>query len=242
MGEKDRVEKVEVRWPSGDVQHFGPLDAGYLYDVVEGSVALTKRPLTPRKEIPAGGGLNADNRARLHSTWFWEPVPIPVKVKGPALLVLHAGESLPTWTVPVSPIDLRKAATDTAAAPWRDLAAGSHWENQAEDLKQYTGIAWYRVDVEIPADWPEVDSRAVFEGVDDSFELWLDGESLGRRGDPATKTTIWLEPQVLELGRRLRPGRHSLTLRVVDHAGSGGLWKPASITTGPVGEVRRLLQ
>ena len=116
LGEKDRVEKVEVRWPSGDVQHFGPLDAGYLYDVVEGSVELTKRPLTPRKEIPAGGGLNADNRARLHSTWFWEPVPIPVKVKGPALLVLHAGESLPTWTVPVSPIDLRKAATDTAAA------------------------------------------------------------------------------------------------------------------------------
>lgn len=130
---------------------------------------------------------------------------------------------------------------DAGAAPWRDLRAGAHWENQAEDLRHYTGIAWYRIDVELPADWPAQPVRAVFEGVDDSFELWLDGVAVGRRGDPATGTSIWLEPQVLELGQ-LTPGRHSLALRVVDHAGSGGLWKPAYLTTGPTGAVRDLLQ
>ena len=115
-----------------------------------------------------------------------------------------------------------------------DLRAGAHWENQAEDLKHYTGVAWYRIDVPVPADWRDLDARAVFEGVDDSFELWLDGEPAGRFGDPATKTTIWLERQVAELGRRLRPGQtNTLVLRVVDHAGSGGMWKPAFLTTGP---------
>ena len=85
------------------------------------------------------------------------------------------------------------------------------------------------------------DARAVFEGVDDSFELWLNGEPAGAFGDAATKTTIWLERQTAELAQRLRPGaRNTLVLRVVDHAGAGGLWKPAFLTTGPAAASRFL--
>lgn len=132
--------------------------------------------------------------------------------------------------------------TDVATAEWRDLKAGSHWENQAEDLKHYTGIAWYRVDVLVPEDWQGRDARVVFEGVDDSFEFWLNGEPAGSFGDPVTRRTIWLERQVAELGQRLRPGAtNTLVLRVVDHAGSGGLWKPVYLTTGPADAASRLL-
>lgn len=155
---------------------------------------------------------------------------------------------LPVWRFRTDPDDQGRAAnwqdpkTDVAGAPWRDLRAGAHWENQAEDLRHYTGVAWYRLDVPVPADWRDLDARAVFEGVDDSFELWLDGEPAGRFGDPATKTTIWLERQVAELGRRLRPGQtNTLVLRVVDHAGSGGMWKPAFLTTGPASPTDPLL-
>jgi sialate O-acetylesterase len=122
---------------------------------------------------------------------------------------------------------------DASSAPWRELRAGAHWEGQGDDLKHYTGVAWYRLDVDVPAAWQGASVRAVFEGVDDSFELFVDGQSVARRGDPATKTTIWLEKQVVELGDRLPPGRHTLALRVVDHAGAGGLWRPAFLTTGP---------
>lgn len=155
---------------------------------------------------------------------------------------------LPVWRFRTDPEDAGRAAnwqapdTDARAAPWRDLRAGAHWENQAEDLRHFTGVAWYRIDVDVPADWAGLAARAVFEGVDDSFELWVDGEPAGRFGDPEQKITIWLERQVAELGQRLRPGRrNTLVLRVVDHAGSGGLWKPAFLTTGPADSRSRLL-
>ena len=125
-------------------------------------------------------------------------------------------------------------ATDVSAAPWRDLRAGAHWENQADDLKHYTGIAWYRIDVAVPDDWRDLAARAVFDGIDDSGELWCNGELVATFGDAATKTSIWLQRQVAELGTRLVPGQtNTLVIRVVDHAGAGGLWKPAYLTTGP---------
>lgn len=155
---------------------------------------------------------------------------------------------LPTWRFRTDPDDQGRSAgwqtpaTDASQAPWRDLRAGAHWENQAEDLRQYTGVAWYRVDVDVPADWQAQQARAVFDGVDDSFELWLNGEPIAAFGDPATRTSIWLERQVAELGQRLVAGRrNTLVLRVVDHAGSGGLWKPVFLTTGPAGKGEPLL-
>jgi hypothetical protein len=36
LGDAARVESVEVRWPFGATQRFGPLDAGHLYELVEG--------------------------------------------------------------------------------------------------------------------------------------------------------------------------------------------------------------
>ena len=155
---------------------------------------------------------------------------------------------LPTWRFRTDPEDAGRAAewylptTDTNTAAWRDLQAGSHWENQGEDLQHFTGVAWYVVTVYVPEDWDGLDARAVFEGVDDSFECWLNGESVGRFGDPATEHTIWLERQTAELGRRLKPGQaNTITLRVVDHMGAGGLWKPVFLTTGPIGRRSRLL-
>ena len=147
---------------------------------------------------------------------------------------------LGVWRFRTDPGDEGRAAnwqassTDASAAPWRELQAGSHWENQAEDLKHYTGVAWYRIDVPVPAEWQGLAARAVFDGIDDSGELWCNGELVASFGDAATKTSIWLQRQVAELGTRLQAGKtNTLVLRVVDHAGAGGLWKPACLTTGP---------
>lgn len=177
--------------------------------------------------------------------------PAPKRELAPATIAALRGLfaeqrlDLPTWKFTMDPDDqglaagFAKPAFD--ASSWRDMPAGSHWENHGDDVKHYTGIAWYRVDFELGAAWAGQPARAVFEGIDDSAIVWLDGREVSRFGDPATQTTIWLETQTAELGP-LAPGNHTLTLRVVDHAGAGGLWKPVYLTSGPVGEVRTLLE
>ncbi len=72
---------------------------------------------------PAAPGLvstpepRVDNRARPFTTWLWEPVPLPEKRRGPALLVLHAGEALPAISRPhPNPGSAQRRPADLAAA------------------------------------------------------------------------------------------------------------------------------
>jgi hypothetical protein len=181
--------------------------------------------------------------------------PAPKRALSPATLAALRGLlveqriALDEWRFRIDPKDaglaagFEKPATDVSG--WRTIRAGAHWEGQGEDqgtsLEQYDGAAWYRVDVDVSASFAEHDARAVFEGIDDSAIVWLDGAEVGRFGDPATRKTVWTERSVAELGR-LAPGRHALVVRVVDHAGAGGLWKPVFLTTGPTGAVSTLLE
>ena len=80
----------------------------FFMKLTEGSPELRAKPLAPRKEWPADVAFPIDNGARVETTWFREPVPLPEKRRGPALLVLHAGEPLPRYSVPVETVDLRR--------------------------------------------------------------------------------------------------------------------------------------
>ncbi|MGA0061274.1 MAG: hypothetical protein ACO3RU_17005, partial [Planctomycetota bacterium] len=74
-----------------------------------------------------------------------------------------------------------------------------------------------------------------FEGVDDSYRLYLDGREIARHGDPETGETVWLIRTTADLTPHVVPGKtHSLVLRVVDHNGAGGLHRPVWMTNGPV--------
>ncbi|MSR37927.1 MAG: hypothetical protein EXS02_03710 [Planctomycetes bacterium] len=155
--------------------------------------------------------------------------------------------NLPIWRFRTDPKDEGLAgswqlpSTDTAPLPWREMRAGAHWENQASDLQQFTGIAWYQLVIVVPESFRNQPARLVFEGIDDSATVWLDGEAIAQFGDAKTETSVWLQASVAELGLRLEPGPHTLALRVVDHQGSGGLWRAAYLTTGPAAG-NRLLQ
>ena len=116
LGEGERAEKVRIHWPSGNVQELPPLAAGFLYEVTEGSAEVGAHRLRPRRELPEDVPFSVDNRARLHTTWLWEPVPLPEKRRGPALLVVHAGEPLPRLAVSLELLDLRQARPELTAA------------------------------------------------------------------------------------------------------------------------------
>ncbi|MBI5850090.1 MAG: hypothetical protein HZB39_03495 [Planctomycetes bacterium] len=144
---------------------------------------------------------------------------------------------LAEWQLALDPKDIGLANGwsdgEGDGAEWRPIRAGAHWE--AQGVPHYDGVAWYRIDVDVPVDWAGKPITAVFEGVDDSYRLYADGEERGRFGDPATGETVWLIRTTCDLGPHLTAGRrHRLVLRVVDHVGAGGMHKPARLTTGPV--------
>ncbi len=118
LADKPRAEKVRIIWPNGAVQQLPPLEAGFLYQITEDAVtppvAQALKPAASRlvsTQDPA-----VDNQARPFTTWLWEPVPLPEQRKGPALLVLHAGEPVPQYSTPTQALDLRTAPPDLAAA------------------------------------------------------------------------------------------------------------------------------
>ncbi len=116
LGDRERAEKVRIHWPSGEVQELSNLAAGFLYEVEEGNPKVASKPLRASAPLPDDIHFETDNRARLQTTWFWEPVPLPEKRRGPGLFVVHAGEPLPKLDVAVDSLDLRKADPDLAAA------------------------------------------------------------------------------------------------------------------------------
>lgn len=116
LGERELAGKVRIHWPSGRVQDLPPLAAGFLYEVTEGSAEVRSQRLRPHTPLPEDAPFQVDNLARLMTTWLWEPVPLPEKRSGPAILVVHAGEPLPELSVPLETLDLRQAHPDLAAA------------------------------------------------------------------------------------------------------------------------------
>lgn len=166
LGDRERAEKVRIEWPSGAVQELTPLAAGFVYEVTEGSGEIRSRPLLPRRELAGDVPIAVDNQSRLHTTWLWEPVPLPENRPGPALLALHAGEALPRLPVPVQTLDLRKADADLVAA--------------YAIFRRY--LFDYRVDLETPL-WLLIDSqgmvRKIYEEAPSAETARADLGSLG---------------------------------------------------------------
>ena len=97
LGEAQTAKQVRVRWPSGQEQTFTSLAAGHLYEIDESSPEPVPRPFKTRvgqdSILQAGfqpaSCPDCDNQPRLHTTWFLEPIPLPIPAKAPGLLVVE---------------------------------------------------------------------------------------------------------------------------------------------------------
>jgi tetratricopeptide (TPR) repeat protein len=171
LGDRNTAAKLKIQWPSGTVSEFGPLQSGFLYEAVEGSSQLRRMPLKSGAESPAQPErlphkTTGDNKARLHTTWFWEPVPLPDRRRGPALLFIHAGEPAPRLAAPVEQLDLRKVPEQIAAA--------------YAIFRRY--LFDYRVDLETPIFLlidNESRARKIYESAPDDATVQADVRSLG---------------------------------------------------------------
>jgi hypothetical protein len=115
---------------------------------------------------------------------------------------------------------------------WKDIRIGAAWESQG--YPALDGWAWYRLEVEIPARWQGRDVFLSFEGVDDVYELYINGEEAGQGGDLATKKDAFNEKKSHNITQFVKPGERAvLAVRVHDWYGAGGIFRP--VTLGTVG-------
>ena len=107
---------------------------------------------------------------------------------------------------------------------WKPIEIREWWQPQGYMV---SGLAWYRVEVDVP---PLASTKGVilaFGAVDEQAWVWVNGQFAGEH---AFGPEGWQSPFEIEVGRLLRPGRRNLiAVRVHDSAGVGGIWKGVKI-------------
>jgi hypothetical protein len=230
----DHVDPILAFWDTHDIREVRPWILASTTRVGRGRLGLTTLA-----DDSAAGRLVLEALAETLSSG-----PDPRRAL-PDALVESLGAALDAEAVPIDrfeialdPEDVGREAQwadggEHAGAAWRAIRPARHWE--AEGIPGYDGVAWFRTQIEVPTSWRDRPITAVFEGVDDSYRLYLDGREIARHGDPETGETVWLIRTTADLTPHVVPGKtHSLVLRVVDHNGAGGLHRPVWMTNGPV--------
>jgi hypothetical protein len=112
----------------------------------------------------------------------------------------------------------------TAQTRWTGDVGADRWRTRPEYAKyrepgnvkvpfflqperHYVGAAWYQRDFELPTAWQTQRVVLTLERAHWETHVWLDGRSLGTNTSLAT-------PHLYDLGTGLKPGRHTLTVRV----------------------------
>jgi hypothetical protein len=128
-----------------------------------------------------------------------------------------------------------KASFDDQA--WKPIKIGQHWEGQGYNALD--GWAWYRLTVDIPKDWSGVPMFFISEGVDDAYEIYVNGTKIGNGGDIPNKKTAFEERTAHAIpAGLLNPGeKNVIAVRVYDWYGAGGIHRPMSLSNVPIGGV-----
>jgi beta-galactosidase len=134
------------------------------------------------------------------------------------------------------------------AANWQDVTVPHTWQTLGRS-PEYVGVAWYRRNIDAPAEWSESFVRVEFEGIFHTAHVFLNGTPVGEHvGKGYTAFAIDLSP-------RLRCGHvNTLLIRVdnsfsdtmlprmksYDWANDGGIVRPVSLLITPPVFVERL--
>ena len=138
---------------------------------------------------------------------------------------------LPTddWRFRKDPKDEGRGAKWYAAGfddtGWETIGIGAAWQTFGHD---YTGPAWYRRTVDLPAKDPKsAGAYLSFGGVDEQAWVWVNGQAAGEH---AIGPSGWDKPFSLDVSALLRWGEaNQITVRAANTAAAGGIWRPVAI-------------
>ncbi len=123
-------------------------------------------------------------------------------------------------------------------ANWAKLDVGKRWEDLGyPDLDSY---GWYRKTVEVPADWNGEDVWIKFNGVNDAYELFINGESVSFFGE--ANISFASKPSFSKITKYVKFGdTNHIAVKVNDWGNSGGLWRSPVLLTTDENEVKNIL-
>ena len=123
---------------------------------------------------------------------------------------------------------------------WGTIRTDRHWEGQG--YKNLDGWAWYRIRVDVPADW-KGKQYLNFTGVDDYYEVYINGNKSGSGGDIEKRQTAFEDRTSHDISKWIRPGKsNTISIRVYDWYGAGGIFRPVTLSTSPLNSGPRLLK
>jgi hypothetical protein len=146
---------------------------------------------------PAGEGLARE--------WFRETLPDRVSLPG-SLNENGIGDAITAETEWTGTLNSRMWHDDARFAAYRDPDNTKilFW---LQPDRRYVGAAWYQREIEIPEHFDGQHVEIVFQRCHWETRLWVDGQSLGSQNSLST-------PHIYDASAYLRPGIHTITLRV----------------------------
>ncbi len=116
---------------------------------------------------------------------------------------------------------------------WSDIEVGRHWD--AQGFGAIDGWAWYAKKIQLPAGARYM----TFTGVDDYFELYIDGKLYGSGGDRDKKLTAFEQTISIDIGGEKvgsgsQAGEVEVVVRVEDWQGAGGIFRPVFLGNEPM--------
>ncbi len=123
---------------------------------------------------------------------------------------------------------------DNTESDWKPIEIGKHWESQG--YPGLDGWAWYQTEIQIPDDWPAGPLYLWVDGADDYIEAYIEGTLIGSAGNRETRKTAFDDRVSFEVPISItqsHPQKLSLSIRVEDWQGAGGLFRPIFLATTP---------
>jgi hypothetical protein len=143
---------------------------------------------------------------------------------------------------PESPADAARACpTGESLEQLPTVTIGQWWESQG--YPSLDGAAWYYCTLKLPPEWAGKSLYVTFTGVDDAYELYVNGQWAGRGGDPVLRRDALSEVRSHRIDPFVLPeGPVLLAVRVVDWQGAGGIFRPVYLGTAPLAELPALVR
>ena len=120
-------------------------------------------------------------------------------------------------------VDEKWFAVDYDDSDWEPIAIEQFWGEQGPE----SGVGWYRLTFDLPAREAPQRVQLDFQAVDESAWIWVNGQFAGVHD---LGPSGWNKPFRIDVTGMLNwGGSNQITVRVLNTAMAGGIYKPVSI-------------